>query len=293
MKRIFADKPFARFLFILCRMLCMVYIGFSIYLAIFQRRMIYYPTRGQGADLIAIASRNGLSPWYSPDQILMGWKPAHAPPPGADLLLVFHGNAGFALHRTYLVDGFQRPPGKPAFHVFIMEYPGYGARPGTPSETTLKQAGAEALSQLQRDHPGSRIFLAGESLGSGIACWLAGENPTQVAGLFLMTTFNRLTDVARHHYRILPVDLLLRDRYESTQALETYRGPVGILLAGKDNVVPARFGKHLFEAYQGPKRLWIQENRNHNTLDYGLHEPWWTEVTQFLLTQAAPPPVSL
>ncbi len=283
MKKILADKPLARFLFILARMLLMVYVGFSLYLAIFQRRALYYPMRAPEAELVPIAKENGLHPWKSAQNQLIGWMPAEPPPKGANILLAFHGNAGFALHRTYLVKGFQRPADHPAFYVFLLEYPGYGARPGSPSETSFKNAAENALLQIRQDYPENRIFLAGESIGSGVAAWLAGEHPGAVSGLFLMTAFNRLADVAHHHYPILPVNLLLRDRFESAEALKSYHGPVGILLAGNDNVIPPQFGKSLYESYQGPKRLWIQDNRNHNTLDYGLQEPWWQEVKTFLI----------
>ncbi|MFU8780284.1 MAG: alpha/beta hydrolase [Kiritimatiellia bacterium] len=293
MKKIFPNNPLARLLFRIARVLLLVYVGFTLYLAFFQRRVLYYPMRAPEPELVRFAERNGLAPWRTEDSILMGWQPTATIPESADIMLVFHGNAGFALHRTYLVEGFQRPLEDPAFYVFLFEYPGYGARAGSPSETNMRETANQAVLQLRRDFPGRRIWLAGESLGSGVAAWLAGEHPDKIAGLFLMTAFNRLVDVARHHYPVMPVHLLLRDRYEAARALEHYRGPVGILLAGNDNVVPAQFGKALYESYQGPKRLWIQDNRNHNTLDYGSGEPWWQEVKTFLLQHAPPPLIRL
>ncbi len=290
MNRVLAGNPLARLLFITARMLVLVYVGLSLYLAFFQRRALYYPERVVEAELIPLAAWHGLIPWRNGHGDYIGWQPATAPPRGADLLLVFHGNAGFALHRTYLVDGFRQPPAAPALQVFLMEYPGYGPRPGTPSEAAFQVAAAEALTQLRQDHPGSRIFVVGESIGSGVACALAGEYPEQIAGIFLITAFNRLADVARHHYPILPVGLLLRDRFESSQALTRYHGPVGVLLAGDDQVIPPELGKRLHEDYQGPKQLWIQAGSGHNTLDYGTSAPWWSEATAFLLAHAPPKP---
>ncbi len=274
--------PLARVLFKLLRIFGLVYIGFMIYLAIYQRRALYYPDRATQDNLVNIAHRNGFSPWQTADNKGIGWKPSGPIPSGADILLAFHGNAGFALHRTYLADGFQRPAEAPAFHVFLLEYPGYGARAGSPTENALRQAAADAFRQLQQDHPESRIFLVGESLGSGVAAWLAGEHPEDIAGIFLITAFNRLVDVAQHHYPVFPISLLLRDRFESVKALAPYRGPVGFLLAGNDTVIPARFGIALYESYPGPKQLWMQETSGHNSLDYREEAPWWSEVTRFL-----------
>jgi pimeloyl-ACP methyl ester carboxylesterase len=293
MKKVFADKPLLRFGFLILRGLVMVYIGFSLYLALFQRRAMYYPTKAPFEDLAHVASKLGMAPWFNQAEELIGWRPAADVPPQADILLVFHGNAGFALHRTYFVDGFQHRQAHQAFHVFLMEYPGYGSRAGSPSQASMTTAAEEALLQLRRDYPGRRIFVLGESIGSGVAAQLAASHPAEVAGLFLLTAFTSLTDVAVHHYPILPVRLLLQDRYESARALESYHGPVAILLAGNDTVIPQELGQALYEAYQGPKRLWLQEHAGHNTLNYDLQAIWWEEVSSFLQQNAAPAPVKL
>jgi fermentation-respiration switch protein FrsA (DUF1100 family) len=55
------------------------------------------------------------------------------------------------------------------------------------------------------------------------------------------------------------------------------------LLAGRDIIVPARFGQALFDGYNGPKKLWIHPNAGHNTLDYDPRAAWWKDVSDFLL----------
>jgi pimeloyl-ACP methyl ester carboxylesterase len=75
----------------------------------------------------------------------------------------------------------------------------------------------------------------------------------------------------------------MQDRYEAAAALKEYSGPVAVLLAGQDYIVPTRFGQALFDGYTGPKRLWIQQGAGHNTLDYNPGAAWWTEVSNFLL----------
>ena len=287
MKKLMPKNPLLRMFIKVGRMLLLVYVGFMLLLAFRQRSFMYLPTRTPMEELLTLASDFDMQPWHDDNDEVIGWKPEAEIPEEANLMLAFHGNAGFALHRTYLTEGFQRPQDDPAFFVFLFEYPGYGARDGSPSEKTFTTKAAEAVEKLKEQYPGRRIFLAGESLGSGVATWLAGEYPDQISGLFLMTAFNRLVDVARHHYPIMPVNLLLRDRYEASRALEQYSGPVAILLAGNDNVVPTQFGEKLYEQYEGPKRLWIQDNRNHNTLDYGEDEPWWQEVKDFLLPETS------
>ncbi len=265
-------------------MALMVYFGLMLYLAVFQRRVMYYPVRAREPELTAWAAKEELTPWRNADGVIIGWRPEPVAASGVpvDALLVFHGNAGFALDRIYFADGFSGTNGQPAFTVFLFEYPGYGARPGHPSESAFREAADEALHLLQQEDPGRRIFLAGESLGSGVAADLAGRHPEAVSGLFLATAFSSMADVAQHHYPYMPVRWLLRDRYDSAAALKNYHGPVAILLAGQDEVVPARFGFRLYETYDGPKKLWVQDNRRHNTLDYSRHQPWWQEAGAFL-----------
>ncbi len=278
-----------RLLVVVARMTAMVYIGLLVYLAGCQRRMIYLPARAGEPELLATAVRAGLAPWRDDEGALIGWRVgAEEPPPGRDAMIVFHGNAGHALHRLYFAQGFGQPPDTPAFTVYLFEYPGYGSRPGRPSEPRFVAAATEALQLVEAAHPDGRVFLCGESLGSGVAAHLAARHPRATAGLFLATPFTSLADVAKHHYPLMPVHTLMRDRYDAAEALQDYRGPIAILLAEHDRVVPARFGQALADGYQGPTQVWIQRGRDHNSLDYNRSAPWWREVTDFLKAPHAP-----
>jgi uncharacterized protein len=259
----------------LVRMAALVYAGLFLVLAGCQRNMMYFPTRCTEDEAVALAAMDGLVPWRNGEGELIGWR-RHDAPESGDALLVFHGNAGFAAHRGYFAHGFA-----PHLAVHLVEYPGYGSRPGKPSEGNFAKAATAAFQQLRRERKG-RIFVAGESLGTGVACGLAGKNPEAIAGLFLVTPFTRMVDVARSHYPVLPVGLFLRDRYENAAHLQNFRGPVAFLVAGRDEVIPARLGLALHEGYAGPKRLWLQAERSHNTLDYAPRSDWWREVAEFL-----------
>ena len=169
-----------------------------------------------------------------------------------------------------------------AFDVFILEYPGYADRPGSPSQASFFHAAAEAIESLPTNAP---VYLLGESLGTGVASYLAGTYPHKVAGMMLLSPYNRLTDVAQHHMLLLPVHLMLVDRFPSQDYLRNYHGPVGIVADGKDKIVPEKFGLRLYAGYAGPKRLWEFPDGGHAAIT----EPpaiFWKAVVDFWQTNS-------
>lgn len=266
--------------FLVLRVSLLVYLALLVLVAGCQRRLIYFPSVGSESELLRSAGGAGLAAWRNGSGSIIGWEAASTAPagPDADSFLVFHGNAGCALDRHYLSVALG---GQNRGRVLLFEYPGYGARPGKPSEKAFAAAAVEALAQLRKESRG-RIFLVGESIGSGVACRMAGDHPDLVAGVLLVTPFTSLTDVACHHYPLLPVRLLLRDRYDNVKALRAWRGPLAVLLAGRDEVVTTELGRRLYDSYAGPKQLWVQKERGHNDLDYSPFLPVWTELTGFL-----------
>ena len=248
-----------------------------------QRRLLYFPTRYDLAASTDPARRLGLEPWTDAGGRFLGWRAPH--PDGAPVAraVVLHGNAGSALDRTYLRDVLQAP-GLPPIEVHLLEYPGYGARDGAPTEKTIVAAVTDALDQLGPDIP---VLLVGESLGSAAAALAAAQRPG-VAGLLLLTPVASITSLARRHYPFAP-SFLVRDAFRADQALPRYAGPVAFLVAGRDEVAPPDLARALFAARTGPKRLWEEPEASHNTLRYSPEDPLWRSVTAFLLRYTPPP----
>jgi len=246
--------------------------------------MIYHPTVAEEDELLETAAQLGLAAWRDGNGELIGWRPA-GERDGARRMIAFHGNAGFALNRAYFVEGF-RALGE-GWDVFLFEYPGYGARPGKPSEQSIKAAATEALELVLR-HDERPPYLIGESLGSGVAAHLAAQFPQQVAGLLLVTPFTSLPDVAARHFTWLPVRALLSENYDAREALGHYGGPVAFLLAGEDEVVPVELGRRLHDGYDGPSWLRVIAGAGHNSLPLHPAAGWWGEVSEFLLAGRRP-----
>jgi pimeloyl-ACP methyl ester carboxylesterase len=165
---------------------------------------------------------------------------------------------------------------------YCVEYPGYGWRQGSANQSSIVAAANAAVNELLANDT-RPLYIAGESLGSGVACLMAARHQDKVRGLLLVTPYTSATDIAVGRFPIFPTRLVMQDRYEAAIALKEYSGPVAVLLAGQDYIVPTRFGQALFDGYAGPKKLWIQQGAGHNTLDYDSGAAWWREVSNFLL----------
>ncbi len=276
------------------RFFLLFYLGLVALVALVQQRLIYFPARAAEDELVRTGALGGLEPWRTSEGELIGF---YAPPSERSAestvqkpVLVLHGNAGHAAHRSYY------PPLFPDRAVYILEYPGFGARSGRPSEEAITRAAAEALHELtggadnrasgagdaSSPPSASAVLLVGESIGGGPATALARDYPDLVDGILLITPFTRLADVARSQFPFLPVRILLRDRWDNVRNLQEYPGPVAILLAGEDRVVPARFGRELYKRYPGTARLWAVAGADHNTIIGDLGRETWRSVRAFL-----------
>lgn len=274
-------------IFRLCRTLAITYVLLCALVGIFQRRIIYFPFYKSETAMLATADSCGCQPWRDESGAIIGWKSTRPRPPAANRLVLFHGNTGYALHRTHYLDGFEQLDGGKLWEVYLFEYPGFGARPGELGQTPFTEAGLQALKALKAAD--SRpIYLLGESLGSGLASTLAQREGQDIAGLFLLTPYARMGDVAAHRFGFLPVRMMLRDPWDNVTALRDYRGRAAMLIADQDEVVTAAQGHLLFEAYGGPKRIWVQRGATHNTVDFSANAGWWREVSDFLLNDTLP-----
>jgi pimeloyl-ACP methyl ester carboxylesterase len=168
-----------------------------------------------------------------------------------------------------------------ALSIYILEYPGYGARPGDPLQEAFLAAANEAVAQIPADNP---LILLGESIGTGVATATAAAHPDRIAGLLLLTPFDSLANVAQHHYPLLPVRWIMRDQYPAEEWLKNYHGPIAIVLAEDDTIVPAKFGQKLHDTYHGPKKLIIADRADHNDLLHTLPPSAWKEAITFLLS---------
>ncbi len=246
-------------------------------LSMLQDSLLYFP---QQVPLAAMTSP-GLGAWPDADDFLgLIAKPAGM---ARGTVVVFHGNAGHAGHREFYAQ-MLAPLG---FRVVLAEYPGYGPRGGTVGEASLVDDAAQTIA-LAHARYGGPVLVIGESLGAGVAAAATRQVQGLVAGLMLVTPWDRLESVASHHYAWLPVRWLLRDRYDSVANLAGFERPVVVAVAEHDSIVPARYGIALHGSLHAPKQLRTLRGAEHNDWIDRADAAWWREVVEFLLAAKVP-----
>jgi hypothetical protein len=186
-----------------------------------QRKALFYPTHHD--------RENGLERWLNAG-VLIGY--SRQVPEPINVWLFLHGNGGQAADRAYALGAFSDRDS-----VFIMEYPGYGARAGKPSRRTIDAAALAAYNLLRARFPDKPICVAAESIGSGPASTLA-RAPRPPDKLLFIVPFDNLTAVAKDHVHYLPVGLLMTGSWDNIAALERFPGAMEVFGAERDEVIP-------------------------------------------------------
>lgn len=190
--------------------------------------------------------------------------------PDAPLVIYFGGNAEEV---SWMLDEIPRQDTGAAW--LLVDYRGYGASGGTPSEPSLE---GDAAAWYDRFAPtNKRIVAFGRSLGSGVAVHLAAER--KLDSIILITPFDSMVDVGKRHYPFLPVSWLLKHRFDSLALAPKLQTPLLCVVATHDEVIPAEHAKRLYDAWGGPKK-WIELLASHNSIDG--HPDYWPSIRSFL-----------
>lgn len=196
--------------------------------AMLESSFLYFPTH--------TANESKLTEWKI-NGALVGYTRTVAAPRG--IWLILHGNGGQASNRQYIVDLLPSDSS-----VYVLEYPGYGLRPGEPSMKTINAAAQAAYADLRALHPGIPFGVLGESLGSGPASFLCSLSAPPDR-LVLMVPYDNLLSVAKEHMTYLPVGLLMRDKWDNVKALSAYKGRIDIFGAVNDTIIPIVHARNL------------------------------------------------
>jgi dipeptidyl aminopeptidase/acylaminoacyl peptidase len=212
-----------------------LWLGLTAAVAANQRRLVFNPmverevksprSSGHRTRPVVLRANDGTR--------LSGWLMTPLSPGPHPAVLYFGG-------RSEEVSWVVRDAGKlfPGMTVLAMNYRGYGDSHGEPAEAHMVED-ACSLFDWMADRSGidaKRIAVVGRSLGSGVAVQVAKERP--VHSVVLITPYDSILAIAKRRFRAMPIEYILRHRFESIKYAPSLNAPTYVLRAAIDDVVP-------------------------------------------------------
>ncbi|MBD2461720.1 alpha/beta hydrolase [Oscillatoria sp. FACHB-1407] len=266
-------------------LLLVAYGGICLYLYFRQTRFIFFPSPyiettpdefGMAYEDVWLSVGNG----NPPAQLHSWWIPAQSTSRG--VVLYLHGNGANIGANVAQAERFHRL----GLSVLLIDYRGYGkSTGGFPSEVKVYEDAAIAWNYLtqERQIPPQQILLYGHSLGGAIATQLAIQQP-DAAGLIVQCSFTSIREMTNRMppYRLLPIDLVLTQRFDSIHKVPRLQMPVLFIHGIADTEVPADMSQSLFDAAPEPKRLWLVPGAGHNNVGDTAGAEYLRVVEQFV-----------
>ncbi|NRP47879.1 MULTISPECIES: alpha/beta hydrolase [unclassified Marinobacterium] len=238
-------------------LLTLTYLSACGYMYFAQDSLIFKPTYETesvetifpGASELFINTPHGnrLQTWYKPAK------------PGQETLVYLHGNARNLSTRGRLINILSENERG----LLIFSWSGFGQSRGTPSEVSFYDDARAVFDWLAKEHNlnSSDLIIYGESLGTGVAVQLATERDFK--GVILAAPYTSIAQMAADDYPWLPVNLLLKHRFDSIDKIQNVDEPVVIMHSADDDTIPYEQGVTLFEAAEEPKLFMGFEDREH------------------------------
>ncbi len=246
----------------------LIYAGFCVFIYATQRNAIYYPTpevNVSGAVDLRLESDG---------ETLKIWHLVHGGGPNA--IIYFGGNAEDVSGN---IPDFRST--FPRHNVYLVNYRGYGGSTGSPSEERLYKDALAVFDEIRSIY--TNISVIGRSLGSGVATYLATVR--DIDRLILVTPFDSIENVAKKAFPMMPVSLLLKDKFDSAGRVADIDAPVLIVTAENDEVIAKRHSDALAEAFPDTQvTVEMIPDTGHNTIDMS---PRYARVLSLFLTAPA------
>ena len=206
-------------------------------------------------------------------------------------ILFLHGNAENI--STHIMSVRWLPARR--FNVFLLDYRGYGASEGVPTDAGAQDDVDSALRTLlvRKDVDPDRVVVFGQSLGGAIAIYNVAHSPYRqhIRALVVESAFASYRAIAREKLAAFwltwplqyPLSWTVSDEYSPSKAVAGVSPiPLLIIHGDHDPIVPVGHGKRLFELAQEPKQLWIVSGGGH--IQAFQHQSYRDRFVNYLTT---------
>ncbi|HEX2651138.1 MAG TPA: hypothetical protein VHN19_14500 [Burkholderiales bacterium] len=249
-------------------------IGLPLVVYLLQDRLIFHPLSLSDAERSAVGKRHPAVREVflrNDSQKIHAWHVDAGR--DAPLVLYFGGNAEDV--SGMIAEVLEHAPGA---SWLLVSYRGYGGSEGAPSAAAITRDALAWHDHAVKEWKPKRVFAFGRSLGSGPAVQLAGAR--SLAGVVLVAPFDSLHAVAKRYYWYLPVDLLLKHRFDSIELAPGITAPLLCLAVERDEVIPPEHARRLYDAWAGPKQWVLLPGASHGTTD--SQPAFWQSIGPFL-----------
>ena len=226
----------------------LMYVLMGVYLYIQQRSFIYFPIAFSSSDLNQqVFVNEGIEIHVS----VLNAGQDHA-------IMYFGGNAeNVDYNATNFLQWF------PEYTVYLVKYRGYGGSGGKPTEKDLYSDALYIYDELRREGY-EHISVIGRSLGSGVATYLATHREIQKC--ILITPFDSIERIAQSQYPIYPINLLLKDKYNSYSRAKNITAHTLVITAEDDAIIPLSHTERLVNAFSIDVMFEVVEDADHNNI---------------------------
>ena len=250
-------KKFRKNLLQLTLIIFLIYFLVLSFLYFYQRNLLYHPNENNYSEDTISVDIEKVSITTSDNIKLLGWY-HEKNIKDFKTLIYFHGNAGSLENRIHKLNHFHDMD----INFLIIAWRGFSGNEGKPSEKGLYEDGKSAIDWLiKKGISEKNLVLYGESLGTGVATHLAQERG--FAGIILETPFTSMVDAAKTFYPYIPVNLLLKDKFENYKKIKKIYCPILVMHGEIDQIVPFSMGKKIFEMANEPKYSYFTKYDNH------------------------------
>jgi fermentation-respiration switch protein FrsA (DUF1100 family) len=246
-----------------------------------EPRMAFFPWTGvqqtpAGAGLefteLRIPTEDG--------ETLHGWWMPH-PAPRAQVIY-WHGNGGnLSLWLDVLIDLRRK-----GFSVLAVDYRGYGASTGRPSERGVyrdaEAATAHFAQHLRQD--GTPVIFWGRSLGCAVASYAASASPPDA--LILESPFADIRALFAGNPVMLGLSVFSTYRFATAKHLQTYHGRLLVMHGDADSIVPFSGGRRVFDAAPSADKVFVALGGADHNDSHATHPAYWREIDRFLGSSA-------
>ena len=234
-----------------------IYFLVLVFLYFYQRSLLYHPNENNySGDKISVDIEK-VKIQTSDNIELLGWYHKKNLK-DYKTLVYFHGNAGSLENRIHKLNHFQDMN----INFLIIAWRGFNGNKGKPSERGLYVDGKSAIDWLKKKGVDEKnLILYGESLGTGVATHLAQNK--NYAGVILETPFTSMIDAAKNFYPYVPINLLLKDKFENFKKVKNINAPILVMHGEVDKIVPFSMGKKIYEIANNPKYSYFTKYDDH------------------------------